>query len=290
LIRLESSGPAFWFKAAGPPNLREVSITVALSLIIPEFVPKMIAMRPDWNAWLAAEATGNKLSSISDLEEWKNAATYLAELQIAAIGNQTKLLNSGAHDLTTRTLSKSLGGFLASACQLMERQTKLSPPSLRRNDILALGNRIRDALCAIEISGIPESLGHLDLSSDNIIVSSRGCIFLDWAEAYVGHPFLSFNYLLEHFRRAARNNPSLESEMREAYAAPWTKLASHGEIANALNHAPLVAVFAYAFAISVTTRQEGSQEFSVGPYLRSLTRRMKYEADHLTDRGAACLS
>jgi hypothetical protein len=285
LIRLATSGPAVWFKAVGEPNLREFSISKTLAELVPDYVPKIIASRPDWNAWLAIEAVGN---SLRDLEGWKTAARALAVVQITSMREQSQLLRSGAHDLRATALSGTLGEFLSTIGALMEQQTKIAPPALSWKEVRLLGEQIEDALACIVKLGIPDSLGHLDLNPDNIMVSSGSCTFLDWAEGYVGHPFFSFNYLLEHFRRYAGTSAPLEIELLETYAEPWTRVLSETSIATALSYAPLVAVFAYAIAITAEARQERRHRLVVVPYLRSLTRRMKYEADQLIIRGIPC--
>ena len=58
LIRMETNGPALWFKAVGEPNLREYSITLTLAKLFPNYIPRIIATRPECNAWLATEAQG----------------------------------------------------------------------------------------------------------------------------------------------------------------------------------------------------------------------------------------
>lgn len=285
LVRLATSGPAVWFKAVGEPNLREFSISMTLADLVPGYVPQIIAARPDWNAWLAIEAVG---SSLRDLEGWKAAARALAVVQIASIREQSQLLKSGAHDLRVTALSEALGRFLNTMGELMEQQTRIAPPALSWNEVRLLGEQIEDALACIVKLGIPDSLGHLDLNPDNIMCLSGRCTFLDWAEGYVGHPFFSFNYLLEHFRHRAGISAPIEIELRKAYAAPWSRVLPETAIATALTYVPLVAVFAYAIAITVEASREGSHKLGVGPYLRSLTRRMKHEADQLINRGAPC--
>lgn len=286
LIRLATSGPAIWFKAVGEPNLREFSISKTLAELVPGYVPKIVASRRDWHAWLALEADGN---SVRDLEGWKAAAKALAVVQIASIREQSQLLKSGAHDLRATILSGRLGGFLNTMGELMEQQTQITPPALSWKEVRLLGEQIEDALGCIGKFGMPDSLGHLDLNPDNIMVSSEKCTFLDWAEGYVGHPFFSFNYVLEHFRHCAGMSTPLEIELCEAYVQPWRKVLSETAIATALTYAPLVAVFAYAIAITGNGRQKRCHKLAALPYLRSLTRRMKHQADQLINRGAPCL-
>ena len=119
--------------------------------------------------------------------------------------------------------------FFDLIARLMEEQPKVPPAILSRQELSLLKLRIKDSLTLLEDLRIPDTLGHLDLNPWNIIVSEDGCVFLDWAEAYVGHPFFSFEYLLQHFRRAIGADLHFESQLVQAYKAPWRQLLS-GEV------------------------------------------------------------
>jgi aminoglycoside phosphotransferase (APT) family kinase protein len=172
----------------------------------------------------------------------------------------------------------------------MEQQTKVSPPVLSQQELSLLGVRIEDALTLLEDLGLPEVLGHSDLNPGNVIVAVDDCVFVDWAEAYVGHPFFSFEYLLEHFRRAIGTDVALESRLANCYSAPWRQLFSGEIVAEALALAPLAAVFAYAVGNDAWKDQQRLEDPKVAGYFRSLARRMNREAMQFTDRGSSCLN
>jgi len=137
---------------------------------------------------------------------------------------------------------------------------------------------------------MPNALGHLDLNPWNIIVSANGCVFLDWAEAYVGHPFFSLEYLLQHFRREVGEDAVLESEVVNAYTAPWRQLFSDDRTREALALTPLAAVFAYAAGTDEWKDETRLRDLSVVAYFRSLARRMNREAIQFIEGRPACLS
>ena len=60
-----------------------------------------------------------------------------------------------------------------------------------------------------------DTVGHMDLSPANIFGTTGRAVFLDWAEAFVGDPFFSFEYLLQHFRRKFLRDSHLEEEPQE---------------------------------------------------------------------------
>jgi hypothetical protein len=218
------------------------------------------------------------------------ATAALAKLQIESIGKQAQLRDSGAHDLRTAPLSDVVHPFLDVMGRLMDQQTKVPPPVLSRKELAFLGERLQDALCLIEELGIPDTLGHLDLNPGNIIVSPNGCAFLDWAEAYLGHPFFSFQYLLEHFRRTVAADSKSQSKIAASYLAPWEQIASRDCLTEAINFAPLLAAFAYAAGTDAWRQPERLRDPNVAGYLRSLARRMNREANHLSVGRSPCLS
>lgn len=290
LIRFETNGPATWFKAVGEPNLREFPITLKLAALLPGFLPGVLATRPEWNAWLSREVEGTNLGETKAAAVWERAAAKLAKLQIDSISKVDSILDAGAHDLRTDRLLDSVDPFFEVVAGLMEEQTKVCPPALRREELGLLKLRLEDALTLVGDFGIPHTLGHLDLNPSNIVVTTDGCVFLDWAEAYVGLPIFSLEYLLEHFRREVGRDPVLESSFVDAYRAPWRQFLSDDVTSEAFALAPLTAVFAYATATQAWRDEEKLRDAKTGGYFRSLARRMNREAIQLIERRPACLS
>ena len=290
LLRLETDGPAVWFKAVGEPNLREFPITLTLAELFPKFIPEILGTKPGWNAWLSREIEGTNLGEAKDIALWKNAAIDLARLQIESISRTDSILNSGAHDLRADKLLTSVDPFFELVARFMEEQPKVPPATLDHQELSLLKLRIEDSLALLEDLGIANALGHLDLNPWNIIVSPQGCVFLDWAEAYVGPPFFSFEYLLQHFRREFGVDAVFESELLNAYKAPWRELLFEDLTSAALALAPLAAVFAYAVGTSAWKHEEKLRDPKTRAYFRGLARRMNREAIQFFERRTACLS
>jgi hypothetical protein len=278
LIRFETSGPAVWFKAVGEPNQREFPITCTLSRLFSSYLPNVLATRPDWNAWLTRESEGGLLGDEQESGTWERVAAVLAELQINSGDRTPAIAGAGARDLSVGTLRKQIRPFVDVTQQLMQQQPKTPPSTLDRKELLALGDRIGEAFDFLEALEIPETLGHLDLNPGNIVVSATKCVFLDWAEAYVGNPFLTFQYLIEHFRRTHPGDSSRESQVLESYAAPWSRILSRDAIHAGLTVAPLLAVFSYMCGTGLLGDGERLKQADFAGYLRGLARRMDREA------------
>src|SRR5262249_5292237 len=153
-----------------------------------------IAARPAWNGWLSKEVEGRQMGDSSTLL-WEQAARALAELQTVAADKYELLLNAGCRDLRCESLLSLVEPFMNRMTELMAEQRKSDPPRLTEPELQSLAGRLKAATEEWADLQIPDSIGHLDLNPENLIISEHRCIFLDWAEAYVGPPFLTFEYL-----------------------------------------------------------------------------------------------
>ena len=276
LIRFATNRQAVWFKAVGPPNVREFRITRYLAQIAPAFTPKILRARGKWNAWLMAEVEGSHPDDQSDMETWATVAKTLARLQIASVGHSLHLINAGCRDLRVGTVLDGLDRFFEAMALLMSEQTKEVPPPLSQDELHTLATQLKALLIEFQEFDIPNALGHLDLNPSNIVVATNNCVFLDWAEAYVGHPFLTFNYLLQHLCRF-QGQGVWETAVTSAYAQEWLALADPTAVRQALALSPLIAMLAYAFSADGWRDPKHRFAPEVASCLRSLTRQIQRE-------------
>ena len=289
LIRFETTGSAVWFKAVGAPNLREFPITLKLAELFPSVMPEILATMPEWNGWLSREADGRNLGEAKEIEAWERAAANFAKLQVESISSSESLLPLGAHDLRCDALLASIDRFFDLVARLMDEQPKTPPAILTREEINLLKVLVDDAITLLADLRIPTTLGHVDLNPWNVFASAERWVFLDWAETYVGQPFFSFEYLLQHFRRGRDDSAEFESRIINAYKTPWQELLSDDCISEAQALSPLTAAFAYAVGGDTWKDAERLRDPKVAGYFRSLARRMNREALQL-ERRSSCLS
>ncbi len=289
LIRFETNGPAVWFKAVGDPNKREFPITLTVARLFPQYAPEILSTIPEWNGWLMCEAEGTNLDEATDPLLWQAAAAALANLQIESIHSLQDLADCGAHDLKVSTLRNVVSPFMDVAAGLMQRQLKIPPPVLGEIELRILEERLQEAFSVLEDLGIPNSIGHLDLNPANLIVTRKRCVFLDWAEAYAGHPFFTLQYLLEHLRRAGADSLS-QQRLVASYLAPWEQIVPRDCVVEATKLAPMLAAFAFAVGSGTWVRPERLDDPKIAGYLRSLVRRMNREANKMNERRSRCLS
>jgi thiamine kinase-like enzyme len=262
-----------WFKAVGKPNLREYSITLFLCSELPAHMPRILGTKPEWHAWVALEADGVPLSQTNDFGSWRQAVHDLAAMQKESRDLTGELLRLGARDMRTNSLDSQIERFLLMARELMAYQVQEQPRRLTDAEFSLLEEDLRRAFATLLRDSTPDSVLHLDLHPDNVIASNAKTVFLDWAETAVGHPFLSFAYFLEHFRRQfADSDRGLENLIRE-YLGVWNFEESRG-IARTLSACALAALFAYAISTPMD-RDKILRDQNLAGFYRSLARRMK---------------
>jgi hypothetical protein len=288
LIRFATTRQPVWFKAVGEPNLHEYGISVELARLLPGFVPTILGTKPKWHAWLMSDGGGITLDESRDPSSWQTAISTLAELQIASIDASNELMQAGCRDLRLGTLLELVDPFLDTMAELMKNQTKVPPPVLSQQELSRLSVTVKDALHCLEALPIPDTLGHSDFNPGNIIVGPERCIFIDWAEAHISHPFLTFEYFLSHLRKDYPTLVQFEGDLRSSYAQRWHAISSAEQVAEAFLFSPLAAVFAYAAAGNTWRNPDRLKIPQVPAYLRSLTRRMKQEAEMLQRRRVEC--
>src|SRR6266481_2424904 len=221
LIRFSTTQQPVWFKAVGEPNLHEYGIAIALARLLSEYVPSLLAIKPEWHGWLMADGGGITLDEVQNPSAWQIAVTTLADLQIDSIGKGDQLIEPGCRDLRLRALLELVDPFLDTMADLMQQQTKVPPATLSRQELSDLGTTLKNALCCLESLGIPDTLGHSDFNPGNILVGSQRCVFIDWAEAHIGHPFLTFEYLISHLRKDYPELVRFEDTIRSSYVQRW---------------------------------------------------------------------
>ncbi len=290
LIRFETKPRPLWFKAVGDPNTREFRITQELAKRYSEFVPRLLVVRPEWNAWLAEECLGRSLNEIKEIELWRKASRTLAELQIASAAGAGELLRAGAHDLKTLFSLPVVNRFFTVAETLTQQSIGTTAPELSLTDLPAMKAKVLELLIQAENSGIPDALGHLDLNAGNAVVSSEHCVYLDWAETYIGPPFLTLEYLLQSFGRAFGRHSPEEHSVVEAYLTAWERSAPSNHVRETWTVSPALAVFAYAQRCLLAAEPYGLGSPRFTDYLRALLRRLKRELVRFTESKAGARS
>ena len=176
-----------------------------------------------------------------------------------------------------RSLTESFFSWVASS-QAMRQESSVR--ALVNEEIEDIKSAVQNSLLHLEALDLPDTIGHMDLNPGNIFSTDRGCVFLDWAESYVGDPFFSFEYLLQHFRQAPSPKAPEEDRFREAYFAPWRAVVSSETVQSAVSFVPLAALFAYAATLWAASIRSQAENSSRTRYLASLICKMRRYLTH----------
>jgi hypothetical protein len=274
LIRFETNGGAVWFKAVGAHNSREFGITLALAKLCPAQLPTILASKSEWRAWLAADASGVCLRATRAAHVWEDAAANIAQLQIRCMSASGAMHSAGARDLASASLRLQAELFFSYVASSQVIRPESIVPTLVPEELEDIKSAVQNSLLHLEALDLPDTIGHMDLNPGNIFSTDRGCVFLDWAESYVGNPFFSFEYLLQHFRQAVAPGVLEEDRFREAYFAPWQAVVSSEAMETAMSFVPLAALFAYATTLWSASIRCEAENMSLTRYLASLIRKM----------------
>lgn len=284
LLRLGTTdGERYWFKATGAPNMHECALTVELSKLFPEYLPKLIAVHEDWNAWLTADA-GRPLGSSYTLELLTAAVEALADLQIRSIEYIPLLVAAGCMDRSLKAVQQHLPEMFAFLENAMRNQTStkakpLEPARLR--DIRAVLER---TCAAMEELQIPSCLVNGDINLDNILDDGTRLSFTDWAEGGIGNPFLTLQQLIQHVIREGEHFDWVP-RLCDTYKTVWRTRLTSAQIDSALILMPLLTMVDYLHGRGDWLDSSRRDDAGFQSFARTMSRCMDRAAAELSAAG-----
>jgi hypothetical protein len=278
----DSAGHRLWFKAVGEPNTREYALTCELARRFPAYLPKILLTIPEWNGWVMEHAEGVPLNETTAIAPCKLALTALARMQEEISWDARSLSALGASDWTARRIRSLSEPFFEEAQRAMQAQTSAKSRPMTTNELCRLEKDVQSALLEWMNAALPDTLLHGDIGHGNILATSKGPVFLDWAETSLGHPFLSAEHLVADL---ARSNPVFAGEqddLRRHYASHWKTYLPPAELEKVRALAPAIGAFAYA-VFAWDARRHRSDPIEAWPFLRSMLRRTWRELDRVSE-------
>jgi hypothetical protein len=280
----ESASP-IWFKAVGNLSAPEYRITSALAKLFPEYLPPFVASREDWSAWWMEDA-GDSLDDARSAELFGHAALRLAELQQASVHHIPVLLTSGCGDQRISVLRARIPQMMEFSEDAMARQRPSLSPKLGRGRLREVRRILEDACFSLEALGIPDTLMHGDINLGNILVGHR-CVFIDWAQACIGNPFVTFEQLRVQVAQD-RDTAQWSRSMAEKYTKSWGQMLSASQINRALAVVPLISAALELCGRWERLTPDRFREPQFQSYVRGLTRQMDRAVRDLERREIAC--
>lgn len=280
-------GRAYWLKATGEPNLHEFGVTSALARYLPQFLPNVLAKRADWNAWLMEDA-GSSLRERSTLPAWKQAVVALATLEQKSISHLPSLLDCGCQSQRLTVLLDQLNDMIDYLEAAMAQQVSTKAPRLSRAQLETIGSALNDAcMCTLELK-IPDTLIHGDINPGNILFDGDRCVFIDWADAYIGNPLLAFERLMVHLRRESSQAAAWAPSLKAIYKRQWLGRVSAAVIDQAFVFAPLLAIATCLLGRGDRLRSARGEDPGFRGFARNLARRMYAITQSVEARGVPC--
>jgi len=178
--------------------------------------------------------------------------------------------------------------FIESMTELMEKQESASPRKLTRQELLDLADVLENACHRLVSLGIPDTFVHGDFTPGSNVVASDRCLLIDLAEAYVGQPFLCFQYLLDGLHTRFSQFDPFHDYLKSVYASYWNKFVSRQVIDEGFRLARLITVLWHATGGNGWQGRRGYLDLIREKYYRSLVRQMHARAQELLGQGVAC--
>lgn len=292
LLRLQAlDGRYYWLKATSGPNRHEYQVTRLIAEFADGAVPKVVASRDDWNAWLMEDVSNEHTSSGPEVRKSslsENAARALAKIQAISQRRIRDLLDVGAFDqraAMTDEVSKELFDYL-SECMGMQQSQK-SPPLDRR--VLERTREIYLRGCEeLRCLQVPFTVLHGDLTGGNVASTGANCSVLDWCETYIGFPIASLHHLKMHFERNGADDSQLRL-MDLHYREEWRLRAGKDLPEESFRWAPLMAAASALYGRGDWLHNEGERARPARrSYARTLARHMARAAKSVAEGAALC--
>jgi hypothetical protein len=275
-------GSAYWIKATGAPNGHECAVTVALSKLCPDSLAPLIAVRRDWNAWLMQD-WGQPLEAISDQLALEQAVISIAGLQKTTVGLTNQLMAVGVVDQRVAVLREHSLELIDYLEEAMAQQTSTKVAKLEHQRLSEIGHILEYACSRMEDLSIPDTVVHGDMNRSNILFDGLHCRFIDWSEAYIGNPFIGFQYL--SLLNAETQDILL---LKDAYRCAWLDLLDTAQIDVAFALAPLLAAASYLYGRGDWLRSPRRCDPDRQRYSRGLARHMDRAAQAPELLGVLC--
>jgi Phosphotransferase enzyme family len=235
VLELPTDAGSVYLKESGLVLANDAGITELLAPLGPAVILPPLAVDAERRRMLlphGGERLRDRFERDPDPGHWERILAMYADLQQAAAPRTRDLLAAGALDGRLGRQALLLESLLGDPV-LLEPSTA---EALRDDEVAALRAlvaRVRERAGELAGIGIGASIQHDDFHDGNVLVDDDGGYrFIDWGDAYVGHPFAS---LLITLRNAAStfgwsdDGPETR-RLRDAYLEPWRARASRRDL------------------------------------------------------------
>ena len=266
LLRVPVTGGEVWFKALPAFFGHELRLMYRLHQQYPDNISSFLTWDSTRNWMLMPSFGDTTLAGVTDIGRWEEAIRVYARIQIEQAGQVVALRTDGVPYLGVDALIDGLDTLLADDAALRVGQ-RGGLSEAERAAFYAAAPRLK-ALCAeLGAFGLPLTLEHGDLWSENIAATATGYIFFDWSDCSISHPFFSLYPLL--LPQYLPDNPDVAQRVRDAYLDQWREYAPPETLQAAFKLAQRLAplYFAVLYHRIIVPQMEFAWEMQLGvPY------------------------
>ncbi len=277
-MRLETDDGNLFFKAVPEFFSYEPVITRVLSIRYPERAPDVRAVHVE-NGWmLMREFQGKTLTHIDDIAMWERAVKEFARMQIDLVSNTQSLVALGVPD---RNID-----YLASQ---VERLMNDLPDTLTDDEkfqLRMMSSTLRGMCFELAEFNIPLTLTHGDLWSGQVIFKDDGkCLFFDWSDAAISHPFFDMCTFLAEVDSELPHIKGARNHLLMTYLNEWTR---YEPISNLKHAYALTMVLGYLhqalfYYIHILPQVESAARWELSGMLAHLLRHVLNEMKDFED-------
>jgi phosphotransferase family enzyme len=221
LFEVSTTEGKFYFKAVREHLTHEQELTRFLAQKYQLHLPRVAAVDAERHWWLMWDVGGEPLDQVHDPVCWGNALKTFANIQIDNIKQTGNLRAIGTPDWGLEKISANVDRYFIDLTEIISQQPKKSELEATPNYNVII-KRLKELCDKLAGYGIPTSLGHGDFNCGNIQIVDGKCVFIDWAEGYVGHPLFTMFDAINYFGIKRPELKGMRSSWRYAYLDPWT--------------------------------------------------------------------
>jgi hypothetical protein len=245
VAKVETARGTFFFKAVLPTERPEAPLLALLGATCPDHVPEVVAFDPA-RCWMLTRAVvGRHLFLVSDLACWTTALERFGVMQRDFVSRVDALTAIGCPVVTPSQVVDDLDALLGQEMSWLP----LTDGDRRRLQLAGL--QWRQVAREHRIGGVPEAtLDHADLHPNNILVTDAGCVFLDWEDGAVSHPFLAPHVFLGYVAQLLPDMRGALPTLRDAYLRVWADAADWSTLVGGFERVRPLAYVKFAAGIA----------------------------------------
>jgi hypothetical protein len=222
VLRVPTTASNLYFKVPAPAFAFEIALTETLAQLVPASIPHLLASDRQQH-WMLMKDGGITLrSGLRDPARLEEALRQFAQMQIQLAAHIETLKATGCPDRRLHVLPRLYQELLAATPFLLIDEPKGLPRS-EYEQLLAYVPQLNELCEELASFNVPESLGHDDLHTNNILYNGAMYVFIDLAECLLTHPFCALFIALRSAKYRLGYDDEQLKRLRQAYLAPWTR-------------------------------------------------------------------